>query len=42
VFFALDSAAFVRILIDDRGWSYDTYERWLAAILRRIFTRVPD
>jgi AcrR family transcriptional regulator len=42
VFFALDSAAFVRILIDDREWSYDTYERWLATILRRLFTRLPD
>jgi AcrR family transcriptional regulator len=42
VFFALDSAAFVRILVDDRGWSYDAYERWLATILRRLFTRLSD
>ena len=42
VFFVIDSAAFVRILIDDRGWSYDTYERWLSTILRRLFTRLPD
>lgn len=42
VLFALDSAAFVRILIDDRGWTFDKYERWLATILRRLFTRLPD
>lgn len=42
VFFALDSAAFVRILIDDRGWTFDKYERWLATIVRRLFTRIPD
>lgn len=42
VLFALDSAAFARILIDDRGWTYDTYERWFATIVRRLFTRIPD
>lgn len=41
LFFALDSAAFVRILIDDRGWSFDTYEKWLATMLERLFTRIP-
>ncbi len=42
VFFALQSAAFVRILIDDRGWSWDTYEHWTAIMLRRLFTRLPE
>lgn len=40
VYFALDNAAFVRILIDTRGWSYDTYQRWVATILTRLFTRL--
>lgn len=35
--FALDSAAFVRILIHDRGWSFEKYERWLVTILERLF-----
>lgn len=34
--FAIDSAAFVRILIEDRGWSWDKYEEWLATILQRL------
>jgi AcrR family transcriptional regulator len=42
VLFALDSAAFIRILIDDRGWSWDTYQRWLVAILTRLFTPPPS
>lgn len=42
VFFGLQSAAFVRILIDDCGWSWDTYEQWTAKMLRRLFTRLPD
>ena len=42
LFFAMDSAAFVRILIDDRGWTFDKYERWLRAVLRRLFTRFGD
>lgn len=42
LFFALGSAAFTRILIDERGWSFDDYERWIAKILRRLFTRIPD
>jgi AcrR family transcriptional regulator len=41
VFFAFDSAAFIRILIDERGWTWDRYERWLVAILKRLFTRLP-
>lgn len=41
LFCAIDSAAFVRILIDDRGWTFDRYERWVAVILRRLFTRLP-
>lgn len=40
VFFALNSAAFVRVLVDDRGWTFDTYERWTATMLRRLFHRV--
>lgn len=39
LFFALDSASFVRILVRDRGWTYDDYERWLIKILRRLFTQ---
>lgn len=42
IFFALDSAAFVRILIEDRGWSWDRYEHWLAIILQRLFTDIPE
>jgi AcrR family transcriptional regulator len=42
IFFALDSAAFVRILIDDRGWTFDQYEGWLRAIMRRLFSRLGD
>lgn len=42
VFFGLQSAAFIRILIDDCGWSWDTYEHWTATMLRRLFTRLPD
>jgi AcrR family transcriptional regulator len=42
VFFALNSAAFVRVLIDDRGWTFDTYERWTATMLRRLFTGRED
>lgn len=38
IVFALDSAAFIRILIEDRGWSWDNYERWMATILVRLFT----
>lgn len=38
IFFAIDSAAFVRILIDDCGWSWDEFERRLVTILRRQFT----
>lgn len=37
VLFAIESAAFVRILIEDRGWSYDQYEEWLRVALRRLF-----
>lgn len=39
LFFALDSAAFVRILVEDRGWSFDDFERWFAEMLRRVFVR---
>lgn len=39
VFFAIDSAAFVRILIEDRDWSWDSYEKWIARVLARLFTR---
>lgn len=42
VFFATQSAAFVRILIDDCGWSWDAYEKWTAAMLRRLFTTIPE
>lgn len=38
VFFALDSAAFTRILIEDRNWDWDTYQHWFATIIRRLFT----
>lgn len=38
MFVALDSAAFVRILIHDRGWTFDDYERWLVTVLQKIFT----
>ena len=38
LFFAIDNAAFVRTLVDDCGWSWDTFELWLAAILSRLFT----
>lgn len=36
---AIDSAAVVRTLVRDLGWSYDRYERWLFDILRRSFLR---
>ena len=39
LFFAMDSAAFVRILIEDRGWTWDAYERLIAATLERLFAR---
>lgn len=31
---AIDSAAVVRTLVRDLGWTYDKYERWLVEILR--------
>ncbi len=34
---AIDSAATVRTLVRDLGWSYDKYERWLFDLLRRSF-----
>ena len=37
LFFALDSSAFVRILIKDRGWSFDQFEQELAGMLERLF-----
>ena len=40
--FALDSAAFARILIEDRGWSYDQFERVLATTLERLFLGSSD
>lgn len=42
IFFAIDSAAFVRILIEDRGWSFDKYQSWLATMVQRLFMDPPD
>lgn len=35
--FAITTAAFTRTLIQDRGWSWDKYEQWLATMLTRLF-----
>lgn len=40
--YAVQSAASIRILIEDRNWSWDKYERLLVTTLRRLFTRVQD
>ena len=42
LFFAMDSAAFVRILIKDRGWSFDQFEHELAGMLARVFVDPSD
>ena len=34
---AIDSAAVVRTLVQDLGWTYDKYERWLVEFLGRQF-----
>ncbi len=34
---AIDSAPVVRRLIEDLGWSYEQYERWLVHIPERLF-----
>lgn len=39
---AIDSAAVVRTLIDERGWTYDEYERWLVEIMQRLFLTPED
>lgn len=40
--FAMENASSMRILIEDRGWSWDQYERLYATTLRRLFTRIQD
>lgn len=39
---AFDSAAVVRTLTHDRGWSLDKYEHWLAQFIERLFMRPQD
>lgn len=36
---AIDSAAVVRTLTEELGWTYDQYEHWLAKILERLFLK---
>ncbi len=39
---AFDSAAVVRTLTHDRGWSLDKYEHWLAQFIERLFISRQD
>jgi len=39
---AFDSAAVVRTLTHDRGWSLDKYEHWLALFIERLFMNSQD
>lgn len=39
---AIDSAAVVRTLIEDLGWSYEQYESWLAHMMERMFLADTD
>ena len=36
------SAELYQLFIDDRGWTPEQYERWLAATWRRLFLAAPD